>query len=252
MAERSTFWPQYVPHNLTAPQTSLWYNLEVSSKRQASKTAFICYDNEITFAALKTEAEKLAGFLQKRCGVAKGDRVLVFAQNSFQFVIAYYAILRADAVVVPINPMNLTAELRRIVADCGAEDRHHRAGALAPGRAPHRGRNVRALDRRGVQRLPPEAHGPHGARRVQARAPAGHGKRGRGLGRCDGCQPRSGRAHRGSRRPLLHAVHVGNDGRAQGLHAHAPLGDAHGRRGNGLVPGAGRRQSILACCRFST
>ncbi|MFZ3322626.1 MAG: long-chain fatty acid--CoA ligase [Usitatibacter sp.] len=120
MAERGTFWPQYVPHNLSAPQTSLWYNLEVSSKRQASKTAFICYDNEITFAALKTEAEKLAGFLQKRCGVAKGDRVLVFAQNSFQFVIAYYAILRADAVVVPINPMNLTAELRRIVADCGA------------------------------------------------------------------------------------------------------------------------------------
>jgi fatty-acyl-CoA synthase len=121
MPDRNAFWPPYVPRNLTAPQTSIWYNLEVSSKRQPNKPAFICYGNEITFAALKAEADKLAGYLQKRCGVSKGDRVLLFAQNSFQFIVAYYAILRADAVVVPINPMNLTAELRRIVADCGAK-----------------------------------------------------------------------------------------------------------------------------------
>jgi fatty-acyl-CoA synthase len=40
-------------------------------------------------------------------------------QNSPQFIIAYYAILRADAVVVPVNPMNLTAELAHYVADAG-------------------------------------------------------------------------------------------------------------------------------------
>ncbi len=121
MAERNAFWPQYVPKGLTLPQTSIWYNLEVSSKRQANKPAFVCFDNALTYSQLRSEAEKLAGFLQQRCGVKKGDRVLVFAQNSFQFIIAYYAILRADAVVVPVNPMNLTAELRRIVADCGAK-----------------------------------------------------------------------------------------------------------------------------------
>ncbi|HUL56545.1 MAG TPA: long-chain fatty acid--CoA ligase [Usitatibacter sp.] len=121
MADLAAVWPQYVPRHLTLPQTSIWYNLEVSSKRQASKPAFICYGNAITYAELKLEVDKLAGFLEKRCGVAKGDRVLLYAQNSIQFVIAYYAILRANAVVVPVNPMNLTAELRRIVADCGAK-----------------------------------------------------------------------------------------------------------------------------------
>ena len=113
-------WPKDLPRGITLPATSIWVNLEVSARRYPSKPAFICYDNALTFARLKSESEALAGFLQKRCGVAKGDRVLLFAQNSFQFVIAYYAILRADAVVVPVNPMNLTEELRRYVKDCGA------------------------------------------------------------------------------------------------------------------------------------
>ena len=64
--------------------------------------------------------DALAGFLQQRYGVGRGDRVLLYAQNSPQFVIAYYAILRADAVVVPVNPMNRTEELRHYVADSDA------------------------------------------------------------------------------------------------------------------------------------
>jgi fatty-acyl-CoA synthase len=113
-------WPKEVPRGLTLPETSVWVNLEISARRYPDKPAFICYDNALTFARLKAEAEKLAGFLQRRCGVTKGDRVLLFAQNSLNFVISYYAILRADAVVVPINPMNLTQELRQYVKDCGA------------------------------------------------------------------------------------------------------------------------------------
>ena len=117
---RADFYPPYIPRGLTLPETSVWTNLEISALRYPGKPAFICYDNAITFSKLKQESEKLAGFLQKRCGVVKGDRVLLFAQNSFQFVMAYYAIMRADAVVVPINPMNLTEELRKYVVDSGA------------------------------------------------------------------------------------------------------------------------------------
>ena len=69
---------------------------------------------------LKREVDALAGFLQQRCGVRRGDRVLLYVQNSPQFVIAYYAILRADAVVVPVNPMNRTDELRHYVEDSDA------------------------------------------------------------------------------------------------------------------------------------
>lgn len=113
-------WPKDLPRTLDLPQTSLWFNLEASARRHPGKPAFICYGSEITFGRLEGEARALAGFLQKRCGVAKGDRVVIFAQNSFQFAIAYYAILRADAVVVPLSPMNLAAELTRLSKDCGA------------------------------------------------------------------------------------------------------------------------------------
>jgi fatty-acyl-CoA synthase len=116
----SPFFPAEVPRALQLPETSLWVKLEVSARRYPAKPAFICYGNAMTYGELKERAERLAGFLQKRCGVVKGDRVLLFAQNSFQFVIAYYAVMRADAVVVPVNPMNLTDELRKYVADCGA------------------------------------------------------------------------------------------------------------------------------------
>ncbi len=114
------FWPKSLPRRLTIPETSLFYNVEVSAGRFPNKPYMVFYDTAITFAGFKREAEALAGFLQKKCGVKKGDRVLLYMQNSPQFVLGYYAILRADAVVVPVNPMNLANELRHYVKDTGA------------------------------------------------------------------------------------------------------------------------------------
>ncbi len=113
------FWPR-VPRRLTNPQTSLWWNLEISARRFPDKAAIIYYDTVITYAELHREVEQLAGFLQQRCGVARGARVGLYLQNSPQFIIGYYAILRADAMVVPINPMNLTKEVGHIIHDSGA------------------------------------------------------------------------------------------------------------------------------------
>jgi fatty-acyl-CoA synthase len=113
------FWPS-MPRHLTPPATSLWFNLEVSATRFPDKTCVNFYDSTLTYAALRREAEQLAGFLQKTCGVRRGDRVALYLQNSPQFIIGYYAILRADAMVVPINPMNLTKEVGHIVNDSGA------------------------------------------------------------------------------------------------------------------------------------
>ena len=113
-------WPKQFPKSLTIPQTTLWYNLEVAAARYPDKAATIFYDSRLGYAALARQAERLAGFLQQRCGVRKGDRVLLNMQNSPQFIIAYYAILRADAVVVPVSPMNVTDELEHYIADSGA------------------------------------------------------------------------------------------------------------------------------------
>jgi fatty-acyl-CoA synthase len=113
------YWPKGVPRYLNLPKTSLFYNLEVSAVRYPEKRAISYYGSSLSYARLKSEVDALAGFLQKQFGVKKGDRVLLFMQNSPQFIMAYYAILRADAVVVPANPMNLTQELKHYVEDAG-------------------------------------------------------------------------------------------------------------------------------------
>ena len=114
-------WPKGLPKQLSFPKTSLYYNLEASAARYPDKHALVFYDSPLTFAQLKQQVDALAGFLRERCGVKRGDRVLLFMQNSPQFTIGFYAILRADAMVVPINPMNLTEELRHYVSDSDAK-----------------------------------------------------------------------------------------------------------------------------------
>jgi fatty-acyl-CoA synthase len=104
---------------VSGPSTHLFYNVEVSAARYPDKPFIVFYDAALTFAQFMDAAERLAGVLQAR-GVKKGDRVLLVMQNSPQFVIAYYAILRADAVVVPVSPMSVTADLDHYLHDSGA------------------------------------------------------------------------------------------------------------------------------------
>ncbi|WP_018133472.1 long-chain fatty acid--CoA ligase [Effusibacillus pohliae] len=120
-ARHFSFWPKRIPKSLTVPQTSVYDNLEVTARRYPAKTAVHYYGADISYRQLVEEVNLLAGFMQNRLGVAKGDRVLLYMQNSPQFMIAFYAILRANAVVVPINPMLVTEELAFYIQDAEAK-----------------------------------------------------------------------------------------------------------------------------------
>src|ERR1700760_5086293 len=120
MSPHFKFWPAHAAHELTAPETNLYYNAEVSAHRYPNKPFIVFYDSAVTFAEFREETHRIAGFLEQHCGVGKGDRVLLCMQNSPQFVIGYYGILRANAVVVPLNPMNLTADILLYAQDAGA------------------------------------------------------------------------------------------------------------------------------------
>jgi fatty-acyl-CoA synthase len=119
-SKHNQYWPAHLPFHLTLPETSVSYNLEVSATRFGAKPCLLFYGTSITYSQLRSEVNRLAGWLQQQ-GVRKGDRVLLNLQNSPQFVIAYYAILRVDAVVVPVNPMNRTHEFQHILVDSGAD-----------------------------------------------------------------------------------------------------------------------------------
>jgi fatty-acyl-CoA synthase len=116
MKPHYSFWPARVPHSISLPETTLWDNLDISARRFPNKDALIFLGTRLTYADLRKQAEKLAAYLQS-VGVQKGDRVVLNMQNCPQLVIAHFAILRANAVVVPVNPMNRSEELKHYITD---------------------------------------------------------------------------------------------------------------------------------------
>ena len=114
------FWPKRLPHAIMAPETSLWDSLETSARRYPHKDAVVFFGQRLSYADLLYKAERLAAFL-RGLGVEKGDRVVLNMQNCPQLVIAHFAILRANAVVVPVNPMNRAEELKHYILDPDAK-----------------------------------------------------------------------------------------------------------------------------------
>ena len=114
------FWPKRLPHAITLPATSLWDNLETSARRYPQKAALVFLGRVFSYAEVLKKAERLAACLQG-LGVKRGDRVVLNMQNCPQLVIAHFAILRANAVVVPVNPMNRAEELKHYILDPDAK-----------------------------------------------------------------------------------------------------------------------------------
>ena len=116
MPAHHAFWPKRLPHAIRPPATSLWDNLAISAHRYRSKPALVFFGRTFTYADLRRQAERLAARLVA-LGVSPGDRVVLNMQNCPQLVIAHFAILRANAVVVPVNPMNRAEELKHYITD---------------------------------------------------------------------------------------------------------------------------------------
>jgi len=131
-------WPADLPFRLERPAGSVALNLARAAARHPARPALHYYGTTTSYAGLRDEVEALAGYLHHACGVGRGDRVVLFMQNAPQYVAAFQAILRADAVVVPANPMYLGAEIAHVVTDSGArvafvaEELLDRVAALVP------------------------------------------------------------------------------------------------------------------------
>lgn len=111
------FWPPRLSKTLSLPKTTIFDNLKMTVKKYPYKTAIEFYGRSISYKNLLDEVEQLAGYLESKVEVKAGDRVLLLMQNSPQFLISMFAILRVRAVVVPINPMSTTEDLRFFLED---------------------------------------------------------------------------------------------------------------------------------------
>src|SRR3954451_21347367 len=94
--------------------------LEDSARRHPARDAVVLGDTRLSYAALDTAAGQVADLLVSR-GVRPGDRVALSCPNLPYFPIAYYGILKAGAVVVPLNVLLRRREIAYHLADSEAK-----------------------------------------------------------------------------------------------------------------------------------
>jgi long-chain acyl-CoA synthetase len=75
----------------------------------------------LTYAQLDELSRAFAAWLQKKSGLAPGDRVALMMPNILQYPIALYGVLRAGMVVVNTNPLYTARELEHQIKDSGAK-----------------------------------------------------------------------------------------------------------------------------------
>jgi acyl-CoA ligase (AMP-forming) (exosortase A-associated) len=97
--------------------------------------ALVERDRRLTYAELEAQVSAVAGSLAAR--VAPGDRVAVWLPKSIECVVLLFAIARAGAVMVPVNPVLKGQQVAHILADSGAAlIVTHRARAAGLGAVP--------------------------------------------------------------------------------------------------------------------
>ena len=112
-------WPAGVPRTLDPPDGNLFGQFAAHAHGTPDRAAIDYYGRRISYRALHQAAMNLAGYMQQRLGIRRGDRVLILMQNCPQFAIAYYAILRCDAVAVSMSAMSTPDEIAHYVQDSG-------------------------------------------------------------------------------------------------------------------------------------
>ena len=101
------------------PPIRLDQMLAQSALSHAERTAIVCGSTRLTYAELDAAVSRMANLLLSH-GLSAGDRVALDSLNGTEFVVSYYAILRAGGVVVPLNVLIGAQMLGERLEDSGA------------------------------------------------------------------------------------------------------------------------------------
>ncbi|PJN38535.1 hypothetical protein CG747_23140 [Streptomyces sp. CB02959] len=103
----------------TARMTNLALCLADAARADGDRIAVRQDETALSYGLLDDASARVAALLHT-IGVRPGDRVALAVPNVVHFPISYYGILRAGAVVVPLNPLLKAREFAYAFRDCGA------------------------------------------------------------------------------------------------------------------------------------
>ncbi|WP_218418339.1 class I adenylate-forming enzyme family protein [Alteromonas lipotrueae] len=94
--------------------------ITLSAEKFGDKTALIYNQQSFTYREINRLANRLASALKKK-SIGPGDKVTLYGENSWQWLVSYYGILKTGAVVNPVNVMLTPNEVEFVVQDCDAK-----------------------------------------------------------------------------------------------------------------------------------
>ena len=89
---------------------------QILDKHEAELPAIIFHEERLSYGQLRDKVQSWAAFLQEQ-GLKRGERVGLFSKNCANFVVAYFAIIKAGGIVVPFNYQLAMPEVAYIVKD---------------------------------------------------------------------------------------------------------------------------------------
>src|SRR3989454_499466 len=113
-------WPQGVPKSIDYPEISVHELLRRAANEFGDRPAITFYGKSTSFRDLDAAVDRFAAGLRV-IGVRPGDRVSLVLPNTPHFVVAFFAVLRAGAIVVQTNPLYTPRELESLWTDAGVE-----------------------------------------------------------------------------------------------------------------------------------
>ena len=88
-----------------------------SARTLPDKVALVCAGQRLSYAEIDARSNALARSLAAG-GVRRGDRVVIFGDNTVETVVSFWAVLKANAVVVIVNPLTKADKLAYLLNDC--------------------------------------------------------------------------------------------------------------------------------------
>jgi long-chain acyl-CoA synthetase len=109
-----------MPQHLDYPLIPVFHFLDEAARLCPERICLIFKDETRTYREAAAQTDHLAAALIG-LGICKGERVGICMPNCPEFVLAYFAILKAGGVVVAINPLYTPPEIAHQVNDAGLE-----------------------------------------------------------------------------------------------------------------------------------
>ena len=114
-------YPEGTPDQLEFDPKTLVTLLDDAESEYPESLAFANFGTSIITKEVEIKSKQFAAYLQKDLGLKKGDRIALMMPNLLQYPVVIFGALRAGLIVVNVNPLYTSRELKHQLKDSGAK-----------------------------------------------------------------------------------------------------------------------------------